>query len=110
MHRSCAPQLIAERLCVLHFTFSVERTCAEWHRQIALGGATAEHRVEAAVFVDQSALLLARLTSNLWLSDALKSPILNAFLSLMNLRENPERAESRKLGPQPQKPSVASTP
>jgi hypothetical protein len=102
------PQLVAERLCVLHFTFSVERTCAEWHRQIALGGATDERRVEAAAFVDQSALLLARLTSNLCLSDALKSRILSTFLSLMNLRENLERAESRKLGPQPQKSLVAS--
>ena len=102
------PQLIAERLCVLHFTFSVERTCAEWHRQIALGDATAERRVEAAAFIDQSALLLARLSSNLCLSDGLKSRILSTFLSLMNLRENLERAESRKLGPQPQKSSVAS--
>jgi hypothetical protein len=102
------PQLIDERLCVLHFTLSVERTCAETHRQIALGGATAEQRVEAAVYIDQSALLLARLSSNLCLSDGLKRRILSTFLSLMNLRENLERAASRPPDPRPQKSSVAS--
>jgi hypothetical protein len=102
------PELLAERLCVLHFTVTIERTCTALHRQIALSGPNAERRVEAAAFIDQSALLLARLTSNLCLSDALKSRILSTFLSLMNLRENLERAESRKLGPQPQKSSVAS--
>ena len=102
------PLLVAERLCVLHFTFRVERTCAEWHRQIVLGSPTVERRVEAAAFVDQSALLLARLASNLRLSDALKSRILSTFLSLMNLRENLERVGSCELGPQPQKSPVAS--
>jgi hypothetical protein len=104
------PQLTAERLCVLHFTLSVERTCAEMHRQIVLGGATPERRAGAAVYIDESALLLARLTSNLCLSDELKRRILSTFLSLMNLRENLERAAaSREPHPGPQKSSVVST-
>lgn len=102
------PQLIAERVCVLHYTLSVERTCTELHRHIALNGPSAGRRVEAAVFIDKSALLLASLTSNLCLSDGLKSRILSTFLSLMNLRENLERAESRKPGSQQQRPSIVS--
>jgi hypothetical protein len=102
------PQLIAERLCVLHFTLSVERICTELHRQIALSGATAERRAEAAAYIDESALLLARLASNLCLSDGLKRRVLSTFLTLMNLRENLERAASRKSDSQPQESSVVS--
>jgi hypothetical protein len=102
------PQLIAERLCVLHFTLSVERTCAETHRQIALGGGTAERRAEAAVYIDASALILARLTSSLCLSDVLKRRILSTFLSLMNLRENLERATNDEAKSRVQNSSTAS--
>jgi hypothetical protein len=90
------PELIAERLCVLHLTLDIERTCTQMHRQIALGGATAERKAEAMIYINQSAQLLARLTSSLCLSDALKRRILSTFLSLMNLRENLERAASRQ--------------
>jgi hypothetical protein len=65
------------------------------HRQIALDGATAERRAATAHYINESALLLARLTSNQCLSDALKRRVLSTFLSLMNLRENLERAASR---------------
>ena len=82
-------------LCVFHFTFSVEQTCAETHRQIALRGATPERQAEVAIYIGGCALLLARVTSNLCLSDDLKRRILSTFLSLMNLRENLERAASR---------------
>jgi hypothetical protein len=64
------------------------------HRQVALRTATVERRAEIATYVSQSALLLARVTSNLCLSDDLKRRILCTFLSLMNLRENLERAPS----------------
>ncbi len=82
-------------LCVSHFTWSVEQACAEMHRQIALRGATAERQAEIAIYLGQCALLLARVTSNLRLSDELKRRILSTFLSLMNLRENLDRAASR---------------
>ena len=101
-------QLATESLCVLHFTLSIERNCAEMHRQIALGEETAKRRAEVAIYIDESALLLARLTSNLCLRDDLKRRVLSTFLSLMNLRENLERATSRiELGLQAQKSSVA---
>jgi hypothetical protein len=78
-------------LCVYHFTWSVEEACAEMHRQVALRKATAERREEIATYVSQSSFLLARITSNLCLSDDLKRRILCTFLSLMNLKENLER-------------------
>ena len=101
-HRACIPrcklpvptELDSVGLCVHHFTWSVEEACAEMHRQVALRKATVERRAEMATYVSESALLLARVTSNLCLSDDLKRRILCTFLSLMNLRENLERAPS----------------
>jgi hypothetical protein len=81
-------------LCVHHFTWSVEGACAEMHRQLALRKATVERRAEMATYISECALLLARVTSNLCLSDDLKRRILCTFLSLMNLREILERAPS----------------
>jgi hypothetical protein len=98
-YRACIPrcklpvptELDSVGLCVYHFTWSVEEACAEMHRQVALRKATIERRAEMASYVSQCALLLARVTSNLCLSDDLKRRILCTFLSLMNLRENLER-------------------
>jgi hypothetical protein len=69
------------------------------HRQIALRKATPERRAEMATYVRECALLLARVTSSLCLSDDLKRRILCSFVSLMNLRENLERDPS---GPFPE--------
>jgi len=99
-HRACIPrcklpvptELDSVGLCVHHFTWSVEEACAEMHRQVALRRATVERRAEMATYVSDCALLLARVTSNRCLSDDLKRRILCTFLSLMNLRENLERA------------------
>jgi hypothetical protein len=88
-------ELESASLCVFHFTLNVEQTCAEMHRQIALHSATAERQAEVAIYIGECALLLARLTSNLCLSDELKRRVLSTFLSLMNLRENLDRAASR---------------
>jgi len=101
-YRPCIPrcklpvpkELDSVGLCVYHFTWSVEEACAEMHRQVALRTATAERRAEMATYVTDCALLLARVTSNLCLSDDLKRRILCTFLSLMNLRGNLERAPS----------------
>lgn len=79
-------------LCVTHFTWSIESTCAEIHRQIALSKLTVERQAEVAAYICESALLLARVTSSQCLSDDLKKRILCSFVSLMNLRENLERA------------------
>jgi hypothetical protein len=84
-------------LCVYHFTSSVERTCSEIHRQIVLRGATAERQAEVGKYIGECSLLLARVSSNLCLSDELKRRILCTLLSLMNLRENLERAASTRV-------------
>ena len=73
------------------------------HRQVALRKATVERRAEMATYVRESALLLACVTSNLCLSDDLKRRILCTFLSLMNLKENLERAPNVH-APEPQVP------
>jgi hypothetical protein len=64
------------------------------HRQVALRKATVERRAEMATYISECALLLARVTSNMCLSDDLKRRILCTFVALMNLRENLERVPS----------------
>lgn len=81
-------------LCVSHFTLSVENKCADIHREIALRKVTAERGAEVATYIGECALLLARLISSRCLSDDLKKRILCSFVSLMNLRENLDRAAS----------------
>jgi hypothetical protein len=101
-YRACIPrcklpvpaELDSVGLCVYHFTWSVEEACAEMHRQVALRKASVERLADMATYVSECSLLLARVTSNLCLSDDLKRRILCTFLSLMNLRENLERAPS----------------
>ena len=84
-------------LCVYHFTSSVEHTCSEMHRQIALRGATAERHAEVGTYIGECSLLLARVGGNLRLSYELKRRLLCTFLSLMNLRENLESAASSRV-------------
>lgn len=98
--RACIPrckltvpaELDSVGLCVYHFTWSVEEACAEMHRQVALRLATSQRRGEMITYIGDCALLLARLTSSLCLSDDLKRRILCTFQSLMNLRDNLERS------------------
>lgn len=89
-------ELGAVGLCVSHFTLSVENQCAEIHREIALRKVTAERGAEVATYIGECALLLARLISSRCLSDDLKKRILCSFVSLMNLRENLDRAASNQ--------------
>ena len=89
--------LEAERLCVLHFTLSVEQSCAEMRRETALGKAPHERQVEIIHYISEHGELLARVaTSGLHLADEMKARILNTFLTLMNLRENLDRAALRQ--------------
>lgn len=91
-------------LCVLHFTLTVEQKCAELHRQIALRGATPERQAAVAMYVDECAVRLARVASNLCLSDDLKRRMLSTFLSLMNLRDKIAHPASY---PEPRRPRPA---
>src|SRR5260370_27516051 len=85
-----------EKLCILHFTMEIERRCAEMRRETATGRTPRERQVEIINYVGGRGELLARTaTSGLHLPDELKARILNTFLTLMNLRENLDRAPLR---------------
>lgn len=91
------PQALAEdKLCVLHFTLSLEAGCAEMRRETALGNAPHERQKEIIRFLSEHGEKMARVaTSGLHLTDDLKARILSTFLTLMNLRENLDRANMR---------------
>ncbi|HLZ52631.1 MAG TPA: hypothetical protein VKP61_17910 [Candidatus Acidoferrum sp.] len=92
-----SPQALAEQqVCVLHFTLSIEGSCAEMRRETALGNAPHERQKEIMRFITENGERLARVaTSGLHLTDDLKARILSTFLTLMNLRENLDRANMR---------------
>jgi hypothetical protein len=88
--------LDAEKVCVFHFTLAVERCCSEMRRETALGNAPRERQVEIIRYIAERGELLARATtSGLHLSDELKARALSTFLTLINLRENLDRAALR---------------
>src|SRR5882762_978801 len=90
------PALAEQRLCVLHFTLSLETSCSEMRRETALGNAPQDRQREIMKFITENGESLARVaTSGLHLTDDLKARILSTFLTLMNLRENLDRANMR---------------
>jgi hypothetical protein len=90
------PALAEQKLCVLHFTLALETSCAEMRRETALGNAPQERQREIMKFITEHGERLARVaTSGLHLTDDLKARILSTFLTLMNLRENLDRAGMR---------------
>jgi len=91
------PAALAEqKLCVLHFTLSLETSCAEMRRETALGNTPYERQREIMTFITHNGERLARVaTSGLHLTDDLKARVLSTFLTLMNLRENLDRAALR---------------
>ena len=95
--KSAAPSPLEEqKLCVLHYTLSLESSCSEMRRETALGNAPHERQREIMRFITESGEKLARVaTSGMPLTDDLKARILSTFLTLMNLRENLDRANMR---------------
>ena len=90
------PALTDKELCVLHFTLSLESGCAEMRRETALGTAPHDRQREILRFITENGERLARVaTSGLHLTDDLKARVLSTFLTLMNLRENLDRAAMR---------------
>jgi hypothetical protein len=89
--------LLGEHMCVLHFTLFIEQECAEMRRETALGTANHDRQVE---FMDKIAsrgeLLVKVGTSGYAMSDELKARILSTLLTLMNTRENMDRAAMRQ--------------
>lgn len=100
-HSACkasVPSVLeSQKLCVMHFTLSVEDACAEMRRETVLGHATHDRQVEIIHYIAEHGEILARTaTCGMHLSDELKARILNTFLTLMNLRENLDRAALRQ--------------
>jgi hypothetical protein len=95
--KSSAPSALDDqKLCVLHYTLSLEGSCSEMLRETALGNAPHERQREIMRFITESGEKLARVaTSGMQLTDDLKARILSTFLTLMNLRENLDRANMR---------------
>ena len=89
-------ELEKENLCAQHFTVGVEQKCAELRRE-TVGGAPDEGRqAEIVGYLGEAGQTLARLaTGHQRLPDEMKARILNTFLTLMNLRENMDRAAAR---------------
>ena len=89
--------LAADRLCVLHYTLFIEQECAEIRRETALGNASHERQV---AFIDKIARhgesLVRIATGGFTMSDEIKARILSTLLTLMNCRENMDRAAMRQ--------------
>jgi hypothetical protein len=89
--------LDAQGICVLHYVLDVERCCAEMRRETVLGRAPHERQLEIIRYIAEQGELLARTaTSGLHLADEMKARLLNTFLTLINLRENLDRAVLRQ--------------
>jgi hypothetical protein len=90
------PAIASEGLCILHFTLDIERACAEMRRETVLGTAARERQVDIIRYIAEHGEMLARATtSGLHLTDELKARALSTFLTLINLRENLDRAALR---------------
>ena len=84
-------------MCILHFTLFIEQECAEMRRETALGPAHHERQVEMMERIaGRGEMLVRTATSGFSMSDELKARILSTLLTLMNTRENMDRAAMRQ--------------
>lgn len=95
--KAAVPEELAQEMsCPLHFTVGVEQKCADLRRETVGGAPDEGRRAEIVRYLGEAGQTLARVaTGNQRLPDELKARILNTFLTLMNLRENMERAAAR---------------
>jgi hypothetical protein len=86
-----------DRLCVLHYTLFVEQECAEMRRESALGKNSHERQNELmGKIADRGEALVRVATSGFPMSDEIKARVLSTLLTLMNTRENLDRAAMRQ--------------
>jgi hypothetical protein len=89
--------LAAEHMCVLHFTLFIESECAEMRRETALGNTKHERQMEFMQKISgRGETLVNTATSGFPMSDELKARVLSTLLTLMNTRENMDRAAMRQ--------------
>jgi hypothetical protein len=85
------------QMCLLHFTLMVEKSCSEIRRETVYGKTPHARQVEIINFIGEHGEMLTRAaTSGVVLADEMKARILNTFLTLINLRENLDRAALRQ--------------
>lgn len=84
-------------MCVLHYTLFVEQECAEIRRESNLGKTSHERQVEFMTKIASRGETLVHVaTSGFSMSDEIKARILSTLLTLMNCRENIDRAAMRQ--------------
>ncbi len=89
--------LAAVHMCILHFTLFIEQECAETRRETALSKLQHERQVELMEKIaDRGEMLVRVAMSGFPMSDELKARILSTLLTLMNCRENMDRAAMRQ--------------
>ena len=84
-------------MCILHFTLFIEQECAEMRRESALGKNSHErHNEFMQKIAAHGGTLVGTATSGYPMSDEIKARILSTLLTLMNCRENIDRAVMRQ--------------
>lgn len=96
--KAAVPTALAEEhLCILHYTLFIEQECAEIRRETALGNASHERQVEFIKKIGHRGESLVEIaTGGYTMSDEMKARILSTLLTLMNCRENMDRAAMRQ--------------
>lgn len=90
--------LAPHRVCLLHYALLVEEACDDIRRETVRGVPNPERRAEIERYIAESGEKLFRLsTSGSRIPDEVKTRVVSTFLTLINLRENLERAESRRI-------------
>ncbi len=75
----------------------VEKACSEMRRETVVGTASHERQVEIIRYIARCGELVARVaTSGLNLPNEMKARLMSTLLTLMNLRENLDRAVGRR--------------
>jgi hypothetical protein len=81
-------ELASEQLCALHFTHSIEESCNQIRRDVALGRVTLEaHGLVAQTLKRYSATLALLVTGTQRLADDVKKRVLTTFWTLMIVQE-----------------------
>src|SRR5260370_5937862 len=83
------PALAEQRLCVLHFTLTLESSCSGMRREAAPGNAPQERPRGIMKIISENGECPARVaTRGRHLTNDLQARILSTFLTLMHLRGN----------------------
>jgi hypothetical protein len=89
--------LSAEHQCILHFTLFIEQECTGMRRETALGKISHDRQVEfMQKIATRGETLVHVATTGFPMSDEIKARILSTLLTLMNTRENMDRAAMRQ--------------